>query len=145
MDISTRNGCISSMLPHRPSSVPPSISLILYWQNCNSIRSAAKYTSRMTLERYDVESCGASLIVRELSLVRSPGVFTPLLFVCKQELLINSSELLRFQYGLAPFQTVVQPIVSHGSEIVLHTRQGAVVTDPMLQCVSRVNVCSSLP
>ena len=32
MDISTRNACISSVLPHRPSSVLPSISLILYWQ-----------------------------------------------------------------------------------------------------------------
>ena len=37
----------------------------------------------MTLERYDVESCGESLIVRKLSLGRSPGVFTPLLFDCK--------------------------------------------------------------
>ena len=46
----------------------------------------------MTLERYDVESCGESLIVRELSLIRSPGVFTPLLFICKPEFLINSSE-----------------------------------------------------
>ena len=42
--------------------------------NCNSIRSADKYASRMTLERNDVESCDESLIVRELSLVRSPGV-----------------------------------------------------------------------
>ena len=41
--------------------------------NCNSIRSTDKKASRMTLERYDVESCGESLIVRELSLVRSPG------------------------------------------------------------------------
>ena len=94
----------------------------------------------MTLERYDVESYGESLIVRELSLVRFPGVFTPLLFVCNQDFLINSSEWLRFQFGLAPFQTVVQPIVSHGSEIVLHTRQGAVVTDPMLQCVSSLSL-----
>ena len=45
----------------------------------------------MTLERYDVESCGESLTVRELSLVRCPGVLTPLLFVCKPEFLINSS------------------------------------------------------
>ena len=59
---------------------------------CNSMRSADKYASRMTLERYDVESCGEGLIVRELSLVRSPGVFTPLLFASKPELLINSSE-----------------------------------------------------
>ena len=62
--------------------------------NCNSIRSADKYTSRMTLERKNVESCGESLIVHELSLVRSPGVFTPLLFVCKPEILINSSQCL---------------------------------------------------
>ena len=33
-------------------------------------------------------------IVRKLSLGRSPGVFTPLLFDCKPELLINSSECL---------------------------------------------------
>ena len=39
--------------------------------NCNSIRSAEKYASRMTLERYDAESCGESLIVHELSLGRS--------------------------------------------------------------------------
>ena len=53
--------------------------------NCNSIRSADRHASRMTLERYDVESCGESLFVHELSLGRSPGVFTPLLFVCKPE------------------------------------------------------------
>ena len=35
-----------------------------------------------------------SLIVLELSLVRSPGVSTPLLFVCKPEFLINSSACL---------------------------------------------------
>ena len=52
------------------------------------------HASRMTLERYDVESCGESLIVHELSLVRSPGVFTLFLFVCKPEFLINSSECL---------------------------------------------------
>ena len=45
--------------------------------NCNSIRSDDKYASRMTLERFNVESCGESLTVREeLSLGRSPGVFT---------------------------------------------------------------------
>ena len=43
--------------------------------NCNSIRSAAMYASRKTLERFDVASCGESLTVRELSLGRSPGVF----------------------------------------------------------------------
>ena len=55
--------------------------------NCNTIRSADKYANRITLERYYVESC-------ELSLVRSPGVFTSLLFVSKPEFLINSSECL---------------------------------------------------
>ena len=35
-----------------------------------------------------------SLIVHEKFLVRSPGVFTPLLFFCKPEFLINSSECL---------------------------------------------------
>ena len=112
--------------------------------NCNSIRSGDKHASRMTLERYDVESCGESLIVRELSLARSPGVFTSLLFDCKPEILINNSGL-RFQYALALFQTVVQPIVSHGSEIVLDMSQGVVVLVPMLQCASQVNVCSILP
>ena len=91
--------------------------------NCNSIQSTDKCASRMTLERYDVESCGEILIVQELSLLRSPGVFTLLQFVC----------------------TVVQRIVSLGSENVLHTRHGVVVAAPMFQCVSRVNVCSSLP
>ena len=62
--------------------------------NCSSIRSSDKYASRMTLERYDVESCGESLIVRELSLARSPNVFNPLLLVCKPKILINSSECL---------------------------------------------------
>ena len=36
--------------------------------NCNSIRSADKYASLVTLERYDVASCGESLTVRKLSL-----------------------------------------------------------------------------
>ena len=45
--------------------------------NCNSIRSGGKYVSPMTLERYDVASCGESLAVRKLSLGRSPGVLTP--------------------------------------------------------------------
>ena len=52
---------------------------------------------------------------------------------------------LRFQYVLALFQTAAQSTVAHDSEIVLHTRQGVDVADPMLQCVSRVNICSSLP
>ena len=60
----------------------------------NSIRSADRYASRIPLERYDVESCGESVTVRELSLVRSPGVFTPLMFARKPEFLINSSEFL---------------------------------------------------
>ena len=116
--------------------------------NCNSIRSVNKYASRMTLERYDVESCGESLIVRELSLVSSPGVFTPFLFVCKPEFLINSSECLgsaSISIRSGAFPNGGTTIVSHDSEIVPHTRQGAVVADPMLQFVSRVNVCSSLP
>ena len=59
--------------------------------NCNSIRSADKYASLVTLERYDVASCGESLTVRKLSLGRSPGVFTPLLFDCKPEFLNKSA------------------------------------------------------
>ena len=35
------------------------------------------------MERYDVDYRGESLIVHDLSLVRSPCVLTPLLFVCK--------------------------------------------------------------
>ena len=62
--------------------------------NCTSFRSDDKYASRMTLARNDVESCGESLIVHELFLVRSPAVFTSLLFVCKPEFLINSSGCL---------------------------------------------------
>ena len=116
--------------------------------NCNSIRSEDKNTSRMTLGRYDVEYCGESLILHELSLARSPSVFTPLLFVCKPKFLINGSECLgsaSISCALALFQTVEQSIVSHGSEIVLHKRQRVVVADPMLPRVSRVNVCSNLP
>ena len=37
-----------------------------------------------------------------------------------------------------------QSTVAHDSEIVLHTSQGVVVSDPMKQYASRVNVCSSL-
>ena len=62
--------------------------------NCNSIRSADKYASLMTLERYDVVSCGEILTVRKLSLGRCPGVFTPLPFNCKPEFLINNSACL---------------------------------------------------
>ena len=142
MDISASNESISSVLDigrrrfhHRSSP-------------CLTGRSADKYASRMALERYDVESCGESLIVHELFLVRSPGVFTPLLFVCEPEFLINISECLgsaSITILSGAFQTVVHPNVSPGSEIVLHTRQGVVVEVPMLQCVSRVNVCSTLP
>ena len=42
--------------------------------NCNSIRSADTYASLMTLERYDVASCGECLTVRRLSLGRTPRV-----------------------------------------------------------------------
>ena len=77
-------------------------------------------------------------------LVRSPGVFTPLLFVCKPEILINSSECLG-SASISIRSGALQPNVLHGSEIVLHTRQGVVVAVPMLQCVSRVKFCSGLP
>ena len=59
--------------------------------SCSSVQSADKYASLMALERYDVASCGESLTVRKLSIGRSLGVFTPLLFGCKPEFLINSS------------------------------------------------------
>ena len=82
--------------------------------NCNSIRSPDKYASFMTLERYDVASCGESLTVHELSLARSPGVFTLCCFFFFANLIFRSTTLrvmnqLRSQYALAPFQTVVQP------------------------------------
>ena len=51
VDTSKGNGCISSVLPHRLLLVPPSLLSILYWRDA----------SHMTLERYDVESCGESL------------------------------------------------------------------------------------
>ena len=109
--------------------------------NCKSIRSADKYASRMTLERYDVASCGESLTVRKLSLGRSPGVFTLVLFTCKPEFLINNSaDQLRSPNVLALFQTAAQSTVAHDSEIVLHMSQGVVVSSPMLQYASRVNV-----
>ena len=114
--------------------------------NCNSMRSADKYASLMTLERYHVASCGEDLIERELSLGRF--LLCSLLYCLTANLIflraLSVFGQLRSQYALAPFQTVAQFTVSHGSEIVPHTRQGVVVSDPMLRCVSRVNVCSSL-
>ena len=107
--------------------------------NCNSIRSADKYAGRMTLERYDVESFGESLFVHELSLVRSPSVFTPLLFVCKPEFLINSSECLE-----SASISIRSGAFPNGGTSQRVTRQGVVVAVPMLQCVSRVNVYSNL-
>ena len=104
--------------------------------NCSSIRSADQYASR-TLERYDVESCGERLFVHELSLVRSPGVCTPLLFVCKPEFLINSSECL----GSASISIRSGAFPNGGTT----QRITVVVAVPMLQYVSRVNVYSSLP
>ena len=59
-------------------------------ENCNSLRSADKYARRKSLERYDVKSCGESFIVPELSLVRSRGVFTPLLFAWSASISIRS-------------------------------------------------------
>ena len=94
MEISARNECISSVLPHQPSSVPPSISLILDWQTAIQFDQLINTRVARQLERYDVESCGESLFVHELFLVRSPGVCTPLLLVCKPEFLINSSDCL---------------------------------------------------
>ena len=86
---------------------------------------------------------------RTVSRTLSRCVYSFAVFVCNPEFLIDSSECLVstsiFNTFLALFQTVVQPNVLHGSEIVLHPRQRVVVADPMLQCVSRVNVCSSLP
>ena len=66
-------------------------------------RVADKYAILMTLEKY-VKSYGESLIVRYVSLGRSPGMSTPLLFVCKLFPTIRSVlGQLRFQYVLAPF------------------------------------------
>ena len=140
MDISSRNGCISSMLPYRQSSVPPSISLILHW------RSTDENASRMTLERYDVGSCGESLIVHDLSLGRSPGVFTPLLFVCKLKILIENSECLgstaiSMRSGAFPNGGTTHRITQFRSR----TSHASMVARPMLHCVSRVNGCSSVP
>ena len=56
--------------------------------------SSNKYASLMTLERYDVASCDERLIMRKLSLGRSPHMFTPLLFDCIPEFLINNSACL---------------------------------------------------
>ena len=91
MDTSTGNGCSASTPAVAGSAIALVHSLLA---NCNSIRSADKYASLMTLERYDVESRTESFIVRKLSLGRSPGVFTPLLFDCKPEFLINNSACL---------------------------------------------------
>ena len=146
MDTSTENGCNASTSVVAGSAIALVDSLLA---NCNSIRSAEKYASLMTLERYDVESCSESLIVRKLPLGRSPGVFTPLLFDCKPEFLINNfaclgSASISIRSGAFPNGGTVHRI-THSSEIVLHMSQGVVVSDPMLQCASQVNVCSTLP
>ena len=67
--------------------------------NCNSIRSADKFASRRTLERYDVESYGESLIVHELSLVRSPGLLGQ----------------LRFQQALRPSFRFIHCTIKHSN------------------------------
>ena len=78
---------------HQPLSIPPSLLLILYRQIAIRIDQLTS-TRLITLERYDVASCDESFTVRKLSLGRSPGVFIPLLFVCKPVFLINSSGCL---------------------------------------------------
>ena len=73
--------------------------------NRNLIRTE-KYASLMTLELYDVASCGESLTVRELSLGRSPAVFTSLLLNCKPDFwstTLHVLDQLRSQYVLALF------------------------------------------
>ena len=117
------------------------------WQNCNSIRSADKYASLTTLERYDVASCGESLTVRNLSLGHSPGVFTPLLFNCKPEFLINNSACLgsasiSIRSGAFPNGGTIHRSTRFRN---VHMSQGVVVWVPMLQDAARANVCSSLP
>ena len=99
--------------------------------NFNSIRSADKHASCMTLERYDVESYGERLQVHTLFLVRSPGV---LLLSCLFRFwspVQSVFDQLLLQNVLAHFQTLVQTNVSNGSEIVLQPRQGVVVA---VQC-----------
>ena len=91
----------------------------------NSIRSVDEYANRVTLERYDVESCGERLIVSKLPLGRSPGVFTPLLF--------NVLDQLRSQYALAPLPnggTIQRSTIRNRTS--LHMSE-VVISHPMLQ------------
>ena len=116
--------------------------------NGNSIRSAAKYASLMTLERYDVASGGESLIVRKLSLGRSPGVFTPLLFACKPEFLINNSACLGSasisrRSGAFPNGGTIHRVTRFRNRTSHESRNCGL--GPNVAKASQVNICSTLP
>ena len=68
--------------------------------------------------------------MRKLSLGRSLGVFTLLLFNCEPEFLINNSACLgsaSISNVLALFQTAAQSTDAHDSEVVLHMSRVVVV------------------
>ena len=102
---------------------------------------------RTTLERYDVKSCDENLFLCMNCLSHVLLVCLLLAVFFLQNLIFRSTTLrvmdqLRSQYALAPFQTVAQPTAQKSystrvKELWSRTR--------MLQCVSRLNVCSSVP
>ena len=87
-------------------------------------------------------------MMRELSLVRSPGVFTPLLFVCRPELLIDSSECL----GSASI-SIRSGAIPHGGANHRITRfrnrtshaSKSCGRGPNVAMCSRLNVCPNVP
>ena len=68
VEISAKNECVPSVLPHRPSSSHHCCRQ--FGSGKLKFSSTDKYAS-MTLEHYDLELCNKNLIVRELSLIRA--------------------------------------------------------------------------
>ena len=110
--------------PHRPSSVPPSIWLILYWQTANQFDQLTN--TRVASHWNDMMS---NLVL--------PGVLTPLLFVCKPEFLINSSECL----GSASISTRSSAFPNRWYNPSYHTVQKSYFTH-VNELLSRTHCCN---
>ena len=100
------------------------------------------YVLRLDQDRKFVRWAASARYLAEADVERSsiwdrPGIEAFSWLLCKHKFLWTG------WYNKECNTSLPSPI--HGSEIVLHTRQGAAVADPMLQYVSRVNVCSSVP
>ena len=87
--------------------------------------------------------------MRELSLARSPGVVTLSQFVCKPKILINNSECLgsgsiSTRSGACPNGGSTHRITQFRNR-TSHESRSYGRENHMLQCVSRMNVRSSVP